>query len=122
MNKTFSKTHFDFPDSVNKGPVYKSKIYYSSAFDTLRLKLDWDRFINFIVRTDTKQLNYEEVLKMSHDTFLIENDTINFNVSFKNQGENYINGFISDKVYIETDSTIRIKETVVPMIYKVIVK
>jgi hypothetical protein len=122
IKKSFSKTYFNFPDTVFKNKIYNGKIYYSSLFDTLGLKMDKDRFVSFYVNSDNKKLTLKQLFKEEHDTFYIKKDTIYFDISFKKKGNNFINGFISDDVYIEKKDSIRNIEKIIDFIIPVYVK
>ena len=120
--ETFSETNFNFPDTVELNKVYRGKIFYTSLFDTLNLKKGQDRFVSFYVNSDNKKLTFDQLIKVKHDTFYIKRDTIFFDISFKKRGSNYINGFISDEVYIESKDSIRTAEKIIDFIIPVFVK
>ena len=120
--ESFSKTNFNFPDTVELNKVYKGKIFYASLFDTLNLKKGKDRFVSFYVNSDNKRLTFQQLMKVKHDTFYIQKDTIFFDISFKKRGSNYINGFVSDEVYIESKDSIRTVEKIIDFIIPVFVK
>lgn len=118
----FGKTNIVFPDTLIINKDYKGFILYESLFDTLNLKKGENRFINLYIKGDTKMIEYSKANKIVYDTFGMYQDTIRFKIKFNKVGENYLNGYIGDDVYIESKDSMRIINKIVPITKKIFVK
>lgn len=121
----FSQTVVDFPDTFLVNKKFKGKIAYKSLFDTLNLKDGKDRFIWFYVNGSRQKVDYKNLHKVKNDTFAINNDTIYFQLIFKETGNNYINGYIEDIVMIndkKDKDKVRIIEKVTDVSYPIYIK
>ncbi|MDN3672422.1 hypothetical protein QWY99_05045 [Flavobacterium branchiarum] len=97
----FGKIEINFPDTIIINKEYKGSVIYSSLFDTLNLEKGKYRFVSLYLKDSEKKTKYSDVKKVAYDTFGMYEDKIRFKVDFKQIGNNYLNGFIEDEVFIE---------------------
>ncbi len=90
-----------FPDTVLVNTLYQGEIDYNSILDTINLSSVDKRYIFFYVASLKNYLDFENLKTIKHDTFVsLDNHIIPFEIKFQNLGNNYLNGFIEDEVYI----------------------
>ncbi len=121
----FSTLATHFPDTVIKNKEYSGFIIYTSLFDTLNLITGEKRFISLHLKSDKRDLKYKELHKIGHDTFVEFDDTLRFRVVFKENGNNFLNGYIEDEVYVDDknpNGETRIINKVSPLFKPVFVK
>jgi hypothetical protein len=96
-----------FPDTVYINTWYNGKINYKNNLDTLTTEIRKlqknTRFLRYTLIT-TKDINYndEHLKKIVNDTCIAENNRLIpiYSIRFDKLGINYIDGIITDEVYI----------------------
>ena len=98
---------FDFPDTVYVDKLYKGKIKYKGALDSITTSFEDEkksRYISFYM-TKTQNINYntKELYKVKLDSFgAVDNHTIPFyDIKFSKLGTYYIDGIINDHVTLD---------------------
>lgn len=113
IKKTEQDNHsisVDFPDTVYVNEYYNGKINYKNIFDTVTTKLldiNKLRYIQYAF-TITKDINHDNkhLKEIAIDTIYTKSSkyiplTV---IKFNQLGVNYIDGIITDQVYIENNS------------------
>ncbi|WP_318640570.1 hypothetical protein [Flavobacterium ardleyense] len=102
---------FIFPDTAYVGKSYDGKIKYQGILDSITTKFEFDenktsRYVNFLSTITEKDVkNMEQLTMQKIDTIgALDNNTILLSdIKFKKTGTFYIDGIISDVVYIPTN-------------------
>lgn len=109
INKSQSvKIELEFPDTVIVNKLYEGNLYFQTALDSLTTKFNDKekiRYVRFAMLTTDRPDYSDNVLKRKvTDTFgAINNRQIPiYDISFKNVGTNYIEGYINDIVLKDT--------------------
>lgn len=93
----------NLPDSVIVSKPFKGLVeYFSSPLDTIELKEKDRRYIFLYLVVHRDSLNFEQLLKKDHDTFVaIDNNKIPlYNLISNEKGHTNLNGYIEDQVVI----------------------
>lgn len=93
-------TKFTFPDTIFINQKVTGKIKYNIELDTLDLSKIFKRYIFLYVSTETYETGVKAIEKVKHKIFIdsLGEGNFIFNASFKNKGNNIVNGVIQDVI------------------------
>lgn len=93
-----------FIDKPNVNSIEYGKLEYHSELDTIKLKENDFRSVRFYVGTFKHQNSIETLKKKKLDTFIMLDEKrriIPFDITFVKEGNQVIDGYIEDKVFLE---------------------
>ena len=100
---------FDFPDTVYVGKKYNGYLYYKGKLDSIVDNFDDLRKVRYCYylmrKSNDINISMNDLIKLNLDSLgALKNGEIPlFDVEFSKAGVQYLDGIISDFVYIDTD-------------------